>query len=64
MLLVDVRAEYDLSPEDFLAKAALVKLRRLMGDLKVLPPGGHVLEEHVANGTPAAAVRIGTKVLP
>ena len=63
MLLVDVRPKNDFCPEDFLAKAALVKFRRLVRDLKVLPPRRHVLEEQVANGAPAAAVRIGTKVL-
>lgn len=64
MLLVDVRPKNDLGPQDLLAEAALVIFRRLVSDLKVLPPGRHVLEEQVANGAPAAAVRVGTKVLP
>jgi hypothetical protein len=61
VFLIDMRTKDDLSLDNLFAKAALVKLRRAMHDLEVLPSGRHVLEQLVAAGAPAAAVRVGSQ---
>ena len=62
VLLVNVRPKKDLCLNDLLAEATLVKLRRLVSDSDMLPPRRYVLEELIASGAAATAVRICSQV--